>query len=109
MCNIPQKYSAKALKMDPKSLQDRPRGPKKASKIAKRLPLKFDCFPKRVWCRVWRRVWWWFGGGLVFGDGLVVVRRITLRHARGLREGGEGKPSEQGVRKIRVSVFHTLP
>jgi hypothetical protein len=30
------------------------------------------------------------------GDGLAVVRRITLRHARGLREGGEGKPSEQG-------------
>ena len=31
--------------------------------------------------------------------GLAVVGWSTLRHARGLREGGEGKPSEQGVRK----------
>ena len=34
--------------------------------------------------------WWYLAGTLV------VVGRSTLRHARGLREGGEGKPSEQG-------------
>ena len=44
---------------------------------------------------------WYLGDGLVvvwrwFGGGLVVVGRSTLQHARGLREGGEGKPSEQG-------------
>ena len=76
MFNISQKYSANALKIDPKSLQDRPRGPKKRKKSL----LKFDRCLKRVWRRVWWWVWRWFGGGLV----------VSLRHGESRWEGGEG-------------------
>ena len=37
-------------------------------------------------------VWRWFG------DGLVVVGRSTLRHARGLREGGRVNPPSREIR-----------
>ena len=46
----------------------------------------------------------------LLGGGLAVVGWSTLRLARGRREGGEGKPSEQGGQERSGSlVFYTLP